>query len=232
MNKKSNIIIAVDGYSSCGKSTLAKQLSAYYNIKYVDTGAMYRAVTLFALQNNIDVKSEIGTSKLISLLDEVNIDFKYNQEKKTSETILNDANVEQEIRTPKVSGYVSYVSKIKAVREKMVALQRQMGNGKGLVMDGRDIGTVVFPGADVKLFVTADIMVRAKRRFNDFIKDNPNITIEEVSENLKKRDHIDTTRAESPLLKADDAIVIDNTNLNKEEQLNLAIEIISKQIEK
>lgn len=232
MKKKSNIIIAVDGYSSCGKSTLAKQLSAYYNIKYVDTGAMYRAVTLFALQNNIDVKSEIGTSKLISLLDEVNIDFKYNQEKKTSETILNDANVEQEIRTPKVSGYVSYVSKIKAVREKMVALQRQMGNGKGLVMDGRDIGTVVFPGADVKLFVTADIMVRAKRRFNDFIKDNPNITIEEVSENLKKRDHIDTTRAESPLLKADDAIVIDNTNLNKEEQLNLAIEIISKQIEK
>lgn len=232
MKKKSNIIIAVDGYSSCGKSTLAKQLSAYYNIKYVDTGAMYRAVTLFALINNIDVKSEFGTSKLISLLDEVNIDFKYNQEKKTSETILNDANVEQEIRTPKVSGYVSYVSKIKAVREKMVALQRQMGNGKGLVMDGRDIGTVVFPGADVKLFVTADIMVRAKRRFNDFVKDNPNITIEEVSENLKKRDHIDTTRAESPLLKADDAIVIDNTNLNKEEQLNLAIEIISKQIEK
>lgn len=218
------IIIAIDGYSSCGKSTLAKGLAKLMNYAYIDTGAMYRCVALYALQNKLD------DNTLIKNLDDVHISFQFNKEKGHSEIFLNGENVEDEIRKLYVSEKVSEISTLKPVREKLVEMQKKYGDDKGIVMDGRDIGTVVFPQAELKIFMTADPDIRAKRRFEELISKGQTTTLEEVKENLKKRDFIDSTRAESPLKKSDDAVVLDNSNLSMKEQLNIAYEWAEKKL--
>jgi cytidylate kinase len=221
------ITIAIDGYSSCGKSTLAKALAQRLHYSYVDTGAMYRAVTLFGLQNNmIDVNHNVDVPRLIAALDKIELSFVFDAHSKTSETYLNGVNVEREIRTMEVSGNVSKVSSIKEVREKMIALQRYMGKKKGVVMDGRDIGTNVFPKAELKLFMTADNDVRAQRRLDELSSKGQYFTLEEVKSNLLERDHDDSTRKENPLIRAEDAIVLDNTDISKEDQLEYVLKLI------
>lgn len=214
-----DIIVAIDGYSSCGKSTLARALAAKYHYAYVDSGAMYRAVTLYLLNNQIDWANE---NAVLQALDHISISFKFNPETDTNETYLNGLNVEYAIRDMRVSAKVSEVSKIKAVRVALVHFQQDMGEHRGIVMDGRDIGTVVFPDAELKLFMTADTAVRVQRRYQELLAKGENITIEQVTENLRHRDHIDTTREESPLRQAKDALVLDNTDFSQEEQLTLA----------
>ena len=214
-----DIIVAIDGYSSCGKSTLARALAAKYHYAYVDSGAMYRAVTLYFLNNEVDYSDQ---EQVLNALDEISISFKFNPETDTNETYLNGMNVEYAIRDMRVSAKVSEVSKIKEVRHALVEFQQQMGDHRGIVMDGRDIGTVVFPDAELKLFMTADIAVRVQRRFQELTEKGERITIEQVIENLRHRDLIDTTRAESPLRQAKDALVLDNTDFTQEEQLALA----------
>lgn len=207
------ITVAIDGYSSCGKSTLAKQLAAALNYSYVDTGAMYRAVTLYFIRNQIDL---FHPEQVVNALSNISIDFRINPKTQQQETYLNGENIESEIRVnPRVASVVSDVSAISEVRRFLVKQQQHMGNLKGIVMDGRDIGTVVFPDAELKLFVTADPMVRAKRRFDELVEKGQATTIEEVLANLEKRDHIDSNRADSPLLQASDAIVLDNSNLTR-----------------
>lgn len=225
MDKK--IIVAIDGYSSCGKSTMAKQIAKNLNYIYVDTGAMYRAVTLYALRNNVLINNQIDQEKLLTLLPEINVSFTYNPEINNSETYLNGENVEQEIRGIEVSNHVSKVAQVKEVRSKMVDLQRAMGKHKGLVMDGRDIGTVVFPNAEIKFFMTADPMVRAKRRYDELKAKGNTLTLEEVIANINNRDMNDTSRAENPLKQAEDAIVLDNTYIDRDEQLSIALDKIS-----
>ena len=221
------ITIAIDGYSSCGKSTLAKALAHRLHYSYIDTGAMYRAVTVYALRNNlIDEANELNTEELISELQNVNVEFHFNQNTKVSETILNDENVEVEIRSKRVNDNVSKVSAIKAVRDKMVALQRQMGKKKAVVLDGRDIGTQVFPKAELKLFMIADPEVRAKRRQDEFSSKGQYYSLAEVEMSLLKRDMADISREESPLTQADDAIILDNSDLSKEEQLDYVLKLI------
>ena len=226
------IIIAIDGYSSSGKSTLAKEIAKILNYKYIDSGAMYRAVTLFAIRNNIiDPKShQVDEEKLRSLINQVHINFKYNSEKNRQETYLNNENVEDEIREMEVSDNVSFISKYGFVREKMVNFQQEMGKEKGIVMDGRDIGTVVFPNAELKIFMNADAKVRAERRFLELKEKNINVSFDEILENVKKRDHIDETREESPLKKATDAIELDNSNLNRQEQLDWIVGLVKERI--
>lgn len=217
-----NISIAIDGYSSCGKSTLAKQIAEELHLIYIDTGAMYRAVTLFALNNNLVSKHSINTQLLLEKLHLINIRFK----KETSgeiHTYLNEKNVEKEIRTMEVSECVSQVSAVKEVREKMVELQQQMGKKGGVIMDGRDIGTVVMPDAELKIFMTASDEIRAKRRWEELKQKGVNEPYERVLENLKQRDFLDSTRKESPLLQAKDARVLDNTNLTRTQQLQLVL---------
>lgn len=222
------ITIAIDGYSSCGKSTIAKALAQRLNYSYIDTGAMYRAVTLYALRNGlIDAKRNIDNEALIKALKKIKVDFKFNSQSKVSETFLNDENVEHDIRTMEVSDNVSKVSTIHEVREKMVALQREMGKNKGVILDGRDIGTNVFPDAELKLFMTADNEIRAQRRLDEFSSKGQYFTLEEVKLNLNKRDYEDTHRKENPLTKAKDAIVLDNTDLNKEQQLEFVLKLIA-----
>ncbi len=218
MTKK--IIIAIDGWSSCGKSTLAKQLAKKLGYVYVDSGAMYRAITLYFLRNHIDWtdKKEVQTA-----LKEIHIEFQFNEINEASEIYLNDENVEYVIRDLVIAEKVSDVAAIKEVRSFAVAQQQKMGRRKGIVMDGRDIGTVVFPDAELKIFMTADNAVRVERRFKELYEKNPNITIEEVKYNLEMRDYIDSHREISPLKKADDAIVLDNTNLSPEEQFQKAL---------
>ncbi|MBD78488.1 MAG: cytidylate kinase [Crocinitomicaceae bacterium] len=218
----SKINIAIDGYSSCGKSTLAKRLAQSLSYVFIDTGAMYRAVTLFALQNGY-FNNKLSVDSLIFDLNKVNISFQYNAERQASDVILNGVNVENEIRTMEVSNHVSEIAEVKEVRKKLVALQQEMGRQKGVVMDGRDIGTVVFPKAELKIFMTADDEVRAMRRFDELRQEGDSISLAEVRENLKKRDHIDTHRKEDPLRQAEDAIVLDNSNLNQEQQFELAL---------
>lgn len=213
------IIIAVDGHSSCGKSTLSKQLAQKLRYNYIDTGAMYRAVTLFALRNKLIINKEVNTERLIQKLPEIKIAFTYNEKEEKSDTILNGENIENEIRQLEVSNYVSPVATIKEVRQAMVKLQKAMGIEKGIVMDGRDIGTVVFPKAELKIFMTASDEVRAQRRFDELTNKGLQVTFDEVLKNIVERDHIDSTRAESPLHKANDAIVLDNSNLTRDEQL-------------
>jgi len=221
------ITIAIDGYSSCGKSTLAKALAHRLHYSYIDTGAMYRAVTVYALRNNlIDEANELNTEELISELQNVNVEFHFNQNTKVSETILNGENVEVEIRSKRVNDNVSKVSAIKAVRDKMVALQRQMGKKKAVVLDGRDIGTQVFPKAELKLFMIADPEVRAKRRQDEFSSKGQYYSLAEVEMSLLKRDMADISREESPLTQADDAIILDNSDLSKEEQLDYVLKLI------
>lgn len=213
------IIITIDGWSSCGKSTLAKRLARKLGYLYVDSGAMYRAITLYFLRNHIDWTD---TEQVTAALKDIHLDFRFSEKSGTSEMHLNDENVEYVIRDLVVAEKVSDVAAIKEVREFAVAQQQKMGKKKGIIMDGRDIGTVVFPDAELKIFMTADNAVRVERRFRELFEKNPNITIEEVKNNLEMRDYIDSHREVSPLKKADDAIVLDNTHLSEEEQFNKA----------
>ncbi len=213
------IIIAVDGYSSCGKSTLSKDLAKKLQYAYIDSGAMYRAVALYCLQQKVDVYNEAAVT---NVLPSVKISFKFNAEKNRNETYLNKQNVEDAIRTLEVATAASEISKYKEVRKEMVAQQQLFGNEKGVVMDGRDIGTVVFPNAELKLFITANMEVRIERRYKELVQKGVFTTKEEVAENLKQRDYNDIHRTESPLRKANDAREIDNSFLTTEEQLNLA----------
>ncbi len=219
MEKK--IIIAIDGFSSCGKSTLAKAMAKALEYVFVDTGAMYRAIALYFLRNNI---SFTDNNSILVALDEIELRFKYNAVSQKSDMYLNGENVEQEIREMRVSQKVSEVASIPAVRDFAVAQQQAMGVDKGIVMDGRDIGTVVFPNAELKLFVTADPAIRLERRYQELLQTNPAISKEEVSANLQQRDLMDSTRAHSPLRQAEDALVLDNTNLDRAQQFELAMQ--------
>ncbi len=225
------IIIAIDGYSSSGKSTIAKDIAKVLDYKYIDSGAMYRAVTLFAMQNQIiDNEHTVNEDKLQSLIDHIHINFKYNSEKQRQETFLNDKNVEDEIREMDVSNNVSFISKIGFVRRKMVSFQQDMGKEKGIVMDGRDIGTVVFPDAELKIFMNAKAEVRAERRYLELKEKGLEVSYEEILDNVKKRDHIDETRDESPLKKASDAVELDNSNMNHKEQLDWIVGLVKERI--
>ena len=219
------IIVAIDGYSSCGKSTLAKQLAKELGYIYVDTGAMYRAVAYYANQHGFFEKNALSVSKLLEVLPKINITFSFNSQLNESETCLNGKNIEPFIRTIEISNQVSRIAQIKEVREKMVDLQQAMGKGKGLIMDGRDIGSVVFPDAELKLFMTASPEIRAKRRFDELKAKGDDVSYEEVFTNITLRDNDDTTRSENPLIKAHDAVVIDNSNLTPTEQFNLALKL-------
>lgn len=216
------IIIAIDGYSSCGKSTLAKALATALQYTYIDSGAMYRAVTLYFLQRNIKVEN---MEEVTTALKEIEIRFDHN-----NHTLLNGENVEELIRQMHVSNYVSEVAAVTEVRRALVAQQQAMGIHKGIVMDGRDIGTVVFPVAALKLFLTASLEVRAERRYMELLSKGQNTDLEAVKANLQHRDHIDSNRADSPLIQATDAIVIDNTNISREEQFELAMNLAQKAI--
>lgn len=224
MSKK--ITIALDGFSSTGKSTLAKQLAAHLGYVYVDTGAMYRAVTLFAMQNGYIDKSFFDKQTLINSLPSIRLHFVFNPELGFGEMYLNDVNVETEIRTLEVSSFVSLIAEVSEVRAKLVEQQQQMGKGKGIVMDGRDIGTVVFPKAELKIFMTASPETRAQRRFDELKAKGQEVSFEAVLKNVQERDYIDTHREDSPLVKADDAIEIDNSYLNREEQFNAVLEMV------
>lgn len=213
------INIAIDGHSSCGKSTIAKQLANYLGYIYIDTGAMYRAICLYALRNTIISEGIIDENKLLEKLDEVTVSFEYDKEKNQCHTFLDGQNVENEIRGLWVSENVSKISKIKAVRQKMISIQREIGKNKGVVMDGRDIGSVVFPDAELKLFITASVEERARRRALE-LKD---VSFEDVLNNLKERDNDDSTRKENPLIISENAVVIDNTNMSKEEQFETVL---------
>ncbi len=215
------IIIAIDGYSSCGKSTLAKSMAKNLEYVFIDTGAMYRAVALFFLRAGIDFDN---TLDIAAALNKITLQFKYNPATLQSDMYLNEENVEQEIREMRVSQKVSEVAAIALVRDFAVAQQQAMGVSKGIVMDGRDIGTVVFPKAELKIFVTASPEIRVQRRFLELSAKNPAITVEEIAENLQHRDLIDTTREHSPLKQADDALVLDNSNISREEQLTIALQ--------
>lgn len=212
------ITIAIDGFSSTGKSTVAKQLAKALGYVYVDSGAMYRAVTYYAMQNDIISNDSFNAEKLVSELNKVNISFKYNDSLGFAEVYLNGVNVEKEVRTLDVSQWVSKVAEISEVRKMLVRQQQQMGQEKGVVMDGRDIGTVVFPDAELKLFMTASAETRAKRRYKELLERNEKVSYEDVLSNVESRDLIDSTREDSPLIKADDAVEIDNSNLSLEEQ--------------
>lgn len=214
------IIITIDGYSSCGKSTLAKQLARQLNYIFIDSGAMYRAITLYFLRCRVNWAN---TDEVVNALKFINLEFNYNDKTGTSDIFLNDEDVEVLIREMVISESVSDVAAIKEVREFSVAQQQKMGEQKGIVMDGRDIGTTVFPNAELKIFMTADPAVRVERRFKELYAKNPNITLEEVRTNLEMRDYIDSNREISPLRKADDAIVLDNSNLTQEQQLKMAL---------
>jgi cytidylate kinase len=218
---ENKIIIAIDGFSSCGKSTLAKAMAKALEYVFVDTGAMYRAIALYFLRNNI---SFTDNNSILVALDKIELRFKYNTESQKSDMYLNGENVEQEIREMRVSQKVSEVASIPAVRDFAVAQQQAMGVDKGIVMDGRDIGTVVFPNAELKLFVTADPAIRLERRYQELLQTNPAISKEEVSANLQQRDLMDSTREHSPLRQAEDALVLDNTNLDRAQQFELAMQ--------
>ena len=212
-------IIAIDGHSSCGKSTVARDLAQKLGIAYIDTGAMYRAVTLFALQNHLIRDGDIDEEGLKKALDQINILFKPNPETGNNDTYLNGQHVEKEIRRLDVSNHVSQISSLGFVRKKLVELQQQMGEKGGVVLDGRDIGTVVFPHADLKVFMTASPEIRAQRRYDEMQQKGENPSFEKVLENVNERDRLDSTRKESPLKKAPDALILDNSHLNQEEQL-------------
>ncbi|HOE38542.1 MAG TPA: (d)CMP kinase [Bacteroidales bacterium] len=227
MNK--TIKIAVDGHSSCGKSTLAKDLAKYFGFLYIDTGAMYRAVTLFALRKGVFKNDKENYDLLLKNLSEINIEFKQTSKDKT-EIFLNGENVEYEIRNLEVSSKVSPIATVPEVRTLLVDLQRKMAENKSVVMDGRDIGTVVFPNAEVKLFVTADVETRAKRRFDELKQKNMDVDYDSIFKNITERDFIDQNREVSPLKKAEDAILIDNSTLSIKQQLDLAVKIIKEKI--
>ena len=221
------IIIAIDGYSSCGKSTLAKQLAKELGYVFVDSGAMYRAITLYFLRQHIDWNSADAVKEA---LENISLDFEYNEEHGKSDMLLNDENVELLIREMLVNESVSPVAAIKEVREFAVAQQQKMGEKKGIVMDGRDIGTTVFPNAELKIFVSADVTVRVERRYRELVAINPNISIEEIKNNLEMRDYIDSNREVSPLKRADDAIILDNSLMTREQQMKLALKWVNEKM--
>ena len=225
MNQK--ITIAIDGFSSTGKSTLAKALAKYLGYVYVDTGAMYRAIALFAMQNNLINANFFNVQSLIEKLAVVRLSFKFNPDLGFAEMYLNDVNVETEIRTLEVSNYVSKVAEISEVRAKLVEQQQEMGKEKGVVMDGRDIGTVVFPDAELRIFMTASPKIRAERRFKELQKKGDTVTFDAVLQNVQERDYLDTNRADSPLIKAKDALELDNSNSSKEEQFEQVLKWIA-----
>ena len=216
---KHKIIITIDGWSSCGKSTLAKQLAKMLGYTYIDSGAMYRAITLYFLRNHIDWTDD---KEVKAALKQIHLHFEVNENSQQSEIFLNDENVEYLIRDLIIADKVSDVAAIEKVRTAAVAQQQKLGDKKGIVMDGRDIGTTVFPTAELKIFMTADIAVRVERRYKEMFEKNPNIALEDVMTNLEMRDYIDSNRAVSPLRKAEDAIVLDNTNIDMKEQLKIA----------
>ena len=222
------IIIAIDGFSSCGKSTMAKALARNIGYLYFDSGAMYRAVALFCMQNGLINGEEIDTAALRERLNEIHISFEADPDTKISVTLLNGVNVEHEIRSLEVSQYVSKVAALDFVRSAMVDQQREMGKQKGIVMDGRDIGTTVFPDAEMKVFVTASAEVRAQRRYDELVARGDNPDFNDILENVLQRDHIDQTREVSPLRKADDALLLDNSDLTREEQMNWLVETFNK----
>lgn len=228
MNK---ITIAIDGYSSTGKSTVAKQLAKHLGYVYVDTGAMYRSVALYAMQNNIISKDGFNKEVLIYQLPNIQIHFKFNEVLGFAEVYLNGINVEKQIRTLEVSSFVSKVAAIPEVRHKLVEQQQKMGANKGVVMDGRDIGTVVFPDAELKLFMTASAKTRAERRYKELIDRGDDVDYEAVLRNVQERDFLDTNREDSPLVKADDAIEIDNSNLTLKTQFNKVLQLAKMAIE-
>ncbi len=214
MSKKINI--AIDGHSSCGKSTIAKSISQKFQMRYIDTGAMYRAITLFCLQNNLISEGIVNNEGLKKHLDSINLGFEYNSENKVSETFLNGENIENKIRGLQVSENVSFVAKLPFVRKKLVVLQQEIGKEKNVVMDGRDIGTKVFPYAEIKFFVTADVQIRAKRRFEEM--NSKDVSFDQILNNLKMRDENDTSRETNPLRMAEDAVLIDNSEKSLEQQ--------------
>lgn len=220
------ITIAIDGFSSTGKSTLAKQLATHLGYIYIDTGAMYRAVALYAMKNDIISKDFFNKESLISSLQAINLDLQFNPDLGFCEMFLNGVNVEQQIRTIEVSSFVSLVAEISEVRQKLVSQQQQMGRGKGVVMDGRDIGTVVFPNAELKIFMNASPETRARRRFDELVSKGQNVPYETVLQNVQQRDYIDTHRHDSPLIMADDAIEIDNSSLNREQQFSKVLSLV------
>ena len=218
-NNRRRLTIAVDGFSSCGKSTFAKALAARFGYVFVDTGAMYRAVTLFALENGAIRSGIVDEEALVALLPKIDIVFRFNPKRGASDIYVNGDLVEGKIRTIEVSNCVSGVSSVGEVREKLVAMQQQMGRNKGIVMDGRDIGTVVFPDAEIKLFMTADPKVRAQRRYDELTAKGDKVSLEEIEDNVRSRDIADQNRAISPLRKADDAVVLDNSYMTLDDQM-------------
>jgi len=225
--KIKDIVIAFDGHSSCGKSTVAKAVAKQLGYTYVDSGAMYRMITLLAMRNNLINGKEIDEAKLKQTFEKVSVTFQYSKEG-VQESYLNNENVESEIRTIEVSDKVSYISELAFVREKLVELQQQMGEEKRIVMDGRDIGTVVFPNAELKIFMTASSEVRAQRRFDELKHKGHDVKFEEVLDNIEKRDYIDQNREHSPLKKADDAIILDNSYLTRTDQLTWVMQLIEE----
>ena len=224
--------IAIDGHSSCGKSTIAKAVASKYGMRYIDTGAMYRAITLYCMRNKIITHKEVDLAKLLNALDKITINFEFNVATKHSETILNGENVEQIIRGSEVSDKVSIVAQIQQVREKLITLQQEIGKLNNVVMDGRDIGSIVFPDAKLKFFVTASVKIRAQRRYDELAEKEKNITYEEVLANLTQRDEYDTNRKINPLIQAKDAILIDNSDLSIQKQNDLIDDLITTKVEK
>jgi cytidylate kinase len=224
------ITIAIDGFSSTGKSTLAKQLADWLDYIYVDTGAMYRAVTLFAMQQGFINEAKVDQSALENVLQEITIDFKKNLSTGVTEVYLNGVNVEKQIRTLAVSGLVSPVAAISAVRAKLVSQQQKLGQNKGIVMDGRDIATVVFPEAELKIFLDATAATRAQRRYKELTANGDEVSFQDVLKNVVERDYIDSTRKDSPLIKAKDAIAIDNSHMNLEDQFHVILQLAKDRI--
>lgn len=224
------ITIAIDGFSSCGKSTLAKELAKTLSYSYVDTGAMFRAVALYCLRNGLIKEDGTKVYKIREFLDEFQVGFEFNENKGYGEVTLNGENVEEEIRSLTISRIVTKISGIKEVREKLLIIQKKIGSDKGVVLDGRDIGTVVFPDAELKIFMTAETIVRSKRRLNELKGKGHKVTLEQVQENLRLRDYDDTTREESPLKQANDAVVVDNTNLTKRDQLSMIVALAKERM--
>ena len=228
MDNKKKIVIAIDGFSSCGKSTFAKAIAAKLGYIFIDTGAMYRAVTLYALEQGAIVEGVVDEERVVQLLGDVEISFRFNAERGASDIYVNGVYAEDRIRGIEVSNCVSKVSSIGAVREKLVAMQQQMGSERGVVMDGRDIGTVVFPDAELKIFMTADPKVRAERRYKELTAKGDEVTMEESLENVISRDQADMTRAISPLRRAEDALELDNSYMSVEEQMAWFMERYNK----
>jgi cytidylate kinase len=224
------LIIAIDGYSSCGKSTFAKSIAKELNYIYIDSGAMYRAVTLFCIRRSFISEGYINTPAILSELENIHIDFVYNSDLIEYETFLNSGNVEKEIRNMEVTSHVSRISQIPEVRTRMVELQRQIGASRGIVMDGRDIGTVVFPDADIKIFMTASVDIRAKRRYDELKGKGMSVDFEEIKNNIIARDIADENRDISPLRRADDAIILDNSRMTVAEQMSWIKQIIENKI--